>query len=206
MRGRSSCLARVAKLEKENKTLDNIKNDLSEANSELKRNNVLLTNTCSDLAQQVDKLEKRAEDNLGVLEKLRNAAEKDAQTIAEQEKMIHTLGDNLQEQQTFVEEAEQVLKKRFSEIYEGYKAALAEFGAEPLPFPADEKVKEIFDWMDEEYKGLPEVITGISDFAASFCLDSAFQLLEKNSCSHFLTLAACTYKFPSASELGAEEK
>lgn len=98
MRGRSSCLARVAKLEKENKTLDNIKNDLSEANSELKRNNVLLTNTCSDLAQQVDKLEKRAEDNLGVLEKLRNAAEKDAQTIAEQEKMIHTLGDNLQEQ------------------------------------------------------------------------------------------------------------
>jgi len=57
--------ARVAKLEKENKTLDNIKNDLSEANSELKRNNVLLTNTCSDLAQQVDKLEKRAEDNLG---------------------------------------------------------------------------------------------------------------------------------------------
>ena len=47
--------ARVAKLEKENKTLDNIKNDLSEANSELKRNNVLLTNTCSDLAQQVDK-------------------------------------------------------------------------------------------------------------------------------------------------------
>lgn len=198
--------ARVANLEEESKVLYALKNELADSNSDLKKNNVLLTNTYSELVQQVEKLEKRPEDNLGVLEKLRSATEKDVQTITEQEKMIHTLGQDLKEQKTFVVEAERALKEKFVEIYEVYKTALAKFGAEPLLFLGDESVKEIFDWVEEEFKGLPEVITGSSNFAASFCLDSAFQLLEKNSYSHFLTLAARTYMFPSASELDEEEK
>lgn len=137
--------ARVARLEEENKILYNIKDELSEANSELERNKTLLMNTCSDLAQQVERLEKSSKGNLGVLEKLRNTVEKDIQAIAERDKVIHTLGQKFQEQKTFVEEAEQALKRRFAEIYEGYKAALMKFGAEPLPFPSDEGEKEMFD-------------------------------------------------------------
>lgn len=145
----------------------------------LKKNNTLLKNTCNELverneklSEQNEKLEKRCDDDLRVLERLRSAAERDAQTIAEQEKAIHILGKDLKEQKDFVVEAEHALKAKFTDIYEGYKAALTRFGTEPLPFPGDEKVTKIFDWMKVEFEGLPEVIIGISDFAASFCLDS----------------------------------
>lgn len=158
------------------------------------------------LSDENEKLEKRCDDNLNVLEKLRSAAKKDARTIAEQEKEIHILGQDLKEQKAFVAEAEHALKEKFVEIFEEYKAALAKFGTEPFPFLGDDKVKKIFNWMKEEFEGLLEVITGISDFVASFCLDSTLQLLERHSCSHLLALAARSYDFPSALELGSEEK
>lgn len=60
--------------------------------------------------------------------------------------------------------------------------------------------------MDEEFKGLPEVLTGVSDFSVSFCIESAFHLLEESGCSDFLKFAASTHKFPLALEIHAKEK
>lgn len=84
--------------------------------------------------------------------------------------------------------------------------ALAEFGAEPLPFPTNERAKEMFDRMDEEFNGLPEVITGARDYVASFCILSMFKLLEDEGCSHFLKFGAYSYQFPLASRIDEEEK
>lgn len=101
------------------------------------------------------------------------------QSIVEQEKAINLMGTKLREKSEFISTAEHALKEKFFELYRGYKAALVPFGAEPLPCPGDEDLREIFSWMKEEFESLPEVILGISDFAASFCLDSTLQLLER---------------------------
>lgn len=153
----------VPRLKKENLALDDLKASLSEENIELKKNKDIFVKTCSDLVQEVETFEKNSEDNLGVLEKLRSTIEKDlttnaalkkqnealAKACAEKDIMIHTLGKNLEDQKGFIDGAEQVLKARFSQIHDGYKLVLAEFGAEPLPFSADKGANEMFDWMDQ---------------------------------------------------------
>lgn len=62
--------AKVARLEKENSALIDLKTSLYKANFELQKNKDLFVKTCSDLVQRVECLEKTSEENLGVLEKL----------------------------------------------------------------------------------------------------------------------------------------
>lgn len=116
------------------------------------------------------------------------------------------MGTELEEKTEFINKAESLLKKKFAELYEEYKASLELFGEEPLPFPGDDDVVKIFKWMKEEFESLPEVLAGLNDYAASLCINSTLQLLERQGCDDFLALADDGYVFPSASELGAEEK
>lgn len=116
------------------------------------------------------------------------------------------VGTELEEKTKYINEAEAILKGKFAELYEEYKAELLPFGGEPYPFPADGNVLDVFEWMKNEFESLPEVMTGLNDYAASFCLDSTFQLLEREDCDHFLTFAKDGYDFPSASELRTQEK
>lgn len=54
--------------------------------------------------------------------------------------------------------------------------------------------------MKREFASLPEVIAGLNDYVAPFCLDSTLQLLEKQDCDHFLALAEDEFVYPSALE------
>ncbi|XP_022683337.1 uncharacterized protein LOC101759246 [Setaria italica] len=199
--------ARVADLEQQNRILDGIKDKLRGINSGLKENNDVLMKTCEELGEKYEKLEDKSgrleeenlkmkenlEDNAKIIDELRSAADKDAQTIAEQAKLIKIIGPELEEKTNFIKEADDLLRANFAVLYENYKSALELFGAEPLPYPGDGDVVKIFDWMREEFEVLPEVISGLNDYAASFCLDSTVQLLEKEGCNHFMALSADDY-------------
>ncbi|XP_034599436.1 uncharacterized protein [Setaria viridis] len=199
--------ARVADLEQQNRILDGIKDKLRGINSGLKENNDVLMKTCEELGEKYEKLEDKSgrleeenlklkenlEDNAKIIDELRSAADKDAQTIAEQAKLIKIIGPELEEKTNFIKEADDLLRANFAVLYENYKSALEVFGAEPLPYPGDGDVVKIFDWMREEFEVLPEVISGLNDYAASFCLDSTLQLLEKEGCNHFMALSADDY-------------
>lgn len=73
------------------------------------------------------------EEDAKSIEKLRVGAEKNARTISELERIIEAMGPELEEKTKLINEAEALLKGKFAEVYETYKASLQVFGAEPLP-------------------------------------------------------------------------
>lgn len=165
-----------------------------------------LTKERDELRQEIEKLRWDQADNVKIIENLCATIEKDAKTIAEQMKGMFLMGPELEEKMKYIDGAEAALKGKFTELYEEYKASLLPFSAEPLPYPGDGNVVEIFEWLKREFESLPGVIAGLNDYAVSFCLNSTLQLLEKQDCDHSLALAEDGYVYPSASKLGAEEK
>nr|TKW30200.1 hypothetical protein SEVIR_2G019900v2 [Setaria viridis] len=173
---------------------------------EVVKSNEELTLERDELREEIERLRRDQANNVEIIEKLRTSVEKSINIIAEQRKCIDLIGLELEEKTKYINKAEGILKEKFLELYEEYKAALHPFGAEPYPYPADGNVVDVFEWMKNEFESLPEVITGLNDYAASFCLDSTLQFLEDEDCDHFLNFAADDYDFPSASELGSREK
>jgi hypothetical protein len=63
-------------------------------------------------------------------------------------------------------------------LFEKYEKSLNEFGVRPAPLPADLGLPEFIEWIDAEFKALPEVISGANDFAAAFSVESILKLLH----------------------------
>jgi hypothetical protein len=57
-------------------------------------------------------------------------------------------------------------------LFEEYERSLNEFGVCPVPLPADLGLPEFMEWIDAEFKALPEVISGANDFAVAFSVES----------------------------------
>jgi hypothetical protein len=52
------------------------------------------------------------------------------------------------------------------------------FGVHPARLPADISLPDFMSWIETEFKALLEVITGASDFAAAFSVESILKLLH----------------------------
>jgi hypothetical protein len=57
------------------------------------------------------------------------------------------------------------------------------------------------DWMLIEFKALPEVIFGASDFAAIFSVESLLKLLENYDCIDLEKFHGTIQQFPDASSI-----
>jgi hypothetical protein len=68
-------------------------------------------------------------------------------------------------------------------LFEEYERSLNEFGVRPAPLPADLGLPEFMEWIDAEFKALPEVISGANDFAAAFSVESILKLLHDFDCA-----------------------
>jgi hypothetical protein len=55
---------------------------------------------------------------------------------------------------------------------------LREFGVRSDPLPVSTELSDFMDWIEKEFKALPGVISGASDFAAAFSVES---ILKKSS-------------------------
>jgi hypothetical protein len=67
-------------------------------------------------------------------------------------------------------------------LFEEYKKSLNEFGVRPVPLPADLGLPESMEWIDVEFKALPEVISCANDFAEAFSVKSILKLLHDFDC------------------------
>jgi hypothetical protein len=67
-------------------------------------------------------------------------------------------------------------------VFKEYGKALNEFGVHPAPFPADTGISYFMKWIDTEFKALPGVISGASDFATAFSVESILKLLHDFDC------------------------
>jgi hypothetical protein len=68
-------------------------------------------------------------------------------------------------------------------LFEEYKKSLNEFGVRPAPLPADLGIYEFMECMETEFKALSEVISGASDFATAFSVESILKILHDFDCA-----------------------
>jgi hypothetical protein len=72
-------------------------------------------------------------------------------------------------------------------LFEEYEKSLNEFGVRPAPFPADLGLPEFMEWVEAEFKALPDVISGANDFTAAFSVESILKLLHDFDCADLAT-------------------
>jgi hypothetical protein len=84
-------------------------------------------------------------------------------------------------------------------LYEEYKKSLNEFGIRPAPLPDNIEIPEFMDWMETEFKALSEVITGASDFAVAFSVESILKILHDFDCADLEKFRGKISQFPSTS-------
>jgi hypothetical protein len=63
------------------------------------------------------------------------------------------------------------IRNKLDLLFREYEKALNVFGVRPAPFPADTGISDFMKWIDIEFKALPGVISGASDFAAAFSVE-----------------------------------
>jgi hypothetical protein len=102
-------------------------------------------------------------------------------------------------------EQDDASKKNMSEIlekpkllFEEYRKSLNEFGVRPAPLPADIGIPEFMDWIETEFKALSEVISGASDFAVAFSVESILKILHDFDCADLEEFRKKISQFPSA--------
>jgi hypothetical protein len=83
-------------------------------------------------------------------------------------------------------------------LFEEYKKSLNEFGVRPAPLPADLGIPEFMEWMETEFKALFEVISGASDFAAAFSVESILKILHDFDCADLEKFREKISRFPGA--------
>jgi hypothetical protein len=83
-------------------------------------------------------------------------------------------------------------------LYEEYKKSLNEFGVRPAPLPDNIEIPEFMDWMEAEFQALSEVISGASDFAAAFSVESILKILHDYDCADLEKFREKISQFPSA--------
>jgi hypothetical protein len=104
-----------------------------------------------------------------------------------------------------VSEQRESFERRISEIVDRLKALFAEyekslneFGVRPAPLPSNLGITEFMNWIDTEFKALPNVISGASDFAAAFSVESILKLLHDFDCADLAKFREKVSQFPGA--------
>jgi DNA repair exonuclease SbcCD ATPase subunit len=168
--------------------------------------------TLEQSKKELEKVRKSHEDDLSVIENLREKQERATKTAEDLRINNASLAKSLSAKDRKIVDLEKALaeqseasKKNISEIleklkllYEEYKKSLNEFGVRPAPLPDNIEISEFMDWMEAEFKALTEVISGTSDFAAAFSVESILKILHDYDCVDLEKFRANLSQFPSA--------
>jgi hypothetical protein len=204
---RSFALAQFANIELEKKVAELA--DALKTNQDEKKIAEAALEQCR---KELEKVQKAHEDDLSLIENLRGKHER-ATKIAEDlrtnnaslAKSLSTKDHKIQDLEKVLAEQDAASKRNTSEIleklkllYEEYKKSLNEFGVRPAPLPDNIEIPEFMDWMETEFKALSEVISGASDFAAAFSVESILKILHDFDCADLAKFRDKISQFPSA--------
>jgi hypothetical protein len=84
-------------------------------------------------------------------------------------------------------------------LFKKYEKSLMNFGVRTAPLPADIGIPNFMEWIDTEFKALPEVISIASDFATVFSVESILKLLHDFDCADLVKFREKLPQFPDAS-------
>jgi hypothetical protein len=78
------------------------------------------------------------------------------------------------------------IRNKLGLLFKEYEKSLRDFGVRPAPLPANTEISCFMNWIDTEFKALPGVISGASDFAATFSVESILKVLHDFDCADFV--------------------
>jgi type IV secretory pathway VirJ component len=162
--------------------------------------------------KELEKVQKSHEDDLSLIEKLREKQER-ATKIAEDlrinnaslAKSLSTKDRKIVDLEKALAEQGEASKKNTSEIleklkllYVEYQKSLNEYGVRPAPLLDDIDIPDFMDWLEAEFKALTEVISGASNFAVAFSVESILKILHDYDCVDLEKFRANLSRFPIA--------
>jgi hypothetical protein len=217
-------LAQVANLDLEKKVaelveaLKKCQDEKRVAEDEKKAAQGALENSKKDL----EKLQNTHEEDLKLIENLRKDHDKSsnvaedlyvnnadlAKTLSAKEQKIQDLERALAERDEASGQEVTRIMTKLKLLFEEYRNTLRDFGVCPAPFPVNEEISGFMDWINNEFKALPGVISGANDFAAAFSAESILMLLHdltvRTSRSFMRNL--CIFLMPRALQSSASMK
>jgi hypothetical protein len=144
------------------------------------------------LRKDYDKSSKAAED-------LRTNNADLAKTLSNKEQKIQDLEKALADRrETSGRNISEIINK-LRLLFGEYKKSLKNFGVRPAPLPANLGISDFMEWIDTEFKALPEVISGASDFAAVFSVEGILKLLYDFDCVDLVKFREKLPQFPDTS-------
>jgi hypothetical protein len=84
-------------------------------------------------------------------------------------------------------------------LFGEYEKSLKNFSVHLAPLPANLGFSDFMEWIDTEFKALPEVISTASDFAAVFSVESILKLLHDFDCVDLVKFRKKLPQFSDAS-------
>jgi chromosome segregation ATPase len=162
--------------------------------------------------KELEKVQKAHEDDLSLIENLREKHERAskiaedlrtnnaslAKSLSAKDHKIVDLEKALAEQSEASKRSTSDILEKLKLLYEEYKKSLNEFGVRPAPLLDNIEIPEFMDWMETEFKVLTEVISGASDFAAAFSVESILKILHDFDCADLEKFRENISQFPSA--------
>jgi Rad3-related DNA helicase len=162
--------------------------------------------------KELEKLRKTHEDDFSLIENLRQNHDRSSKAVddlhannADLARSLSSKDQRIQDLEKALAEQRESSGRRLSEIVDRLKAlfgeyekSLNEFGVRPAPLPSNLGLPKFMDWIDAEFKALPEVISGANDFAAAFSVESILKLLHDFDCADLAKFCEKLSQFPNA--------
>jgi chromosome segregation ATPase len=163
--------------------------------------------------KDLEKHQKTHDEDLRLIENLRKDYDKSSKTVEDLRVNNANLAKTLSSKEQKIQDLERALTdqreeasgKSISEIiskikllFEEYEKSLNEFGVRPAPLPADLGLSEFMEWIEAEFKELPEVISSANDFAAAISVESLLKLLHDFDCVDLVKFRERLPQFPDA--------
>jgi hypothetical protein len=162
--------------------------------------------------RDLEKLQKTHDEDLKLIENLRKGYDKSskavedlhvnnadlAKTLSKKEQKIQDLEKVLADQKETSERDISEILNRLRLLFGEYERSLKNFCVRPAPLPASLGISDFMEWIDTEFKALPEVVSGASDFAAILSVESILKLLHDFDCADLAKFREKLPQFPDA--------
>jgi hypothetical protein len=185
--------------------------ELAEALKRCQDDNKIVEETLGQSKQDLEKLQKTHDDDLRLIENLRKDHDKSSKAAEDLQTNNVDLAKTLSNKEQKIQDLEKALAdqretsgRKFFEInklkllFKEYEKSLKNFGVRPAPLPTDIGISDFMEWIDTEFKALPGVISGASDFAVAFSVDSILKLLHDFDCADLVKFREKLPQFPDA--------
>jgi DNA repair exonuclease SbcCD ATPase subunit len=168
--------------------------DAENSRKELER----LQKTHDDDLRMIKNLRKDHDKSLKTTEDLRINNSDLAKSLSVKDRRIQDLERALLEQKEASRKKVSDLLNKLKLLFEEYERSLKEFSVRLAPLPADLGLPEFMEWVEAEFKALPEVISGANDFAAAFSVERILKLLHDFDCADLAAFREKLSQFPDA--------